>query len=176
MIVAHQDGGAAFERKWIEEAEHEFEPAITEIFVEHPDQGEAVVAGVEEVPSGQERADAGEEEPESRNLPPFSPRDLLGIIVAIVGTLVLVVLAATGNDNLNSTGGFGTDSGGGFSNQSARILIAGGVALINIAHVVGLVLFQAGPSRGGARTLFARLSLIGTPVAIAVSAILLATD
>lgn len=167
VIVAHRDGGAAFEKQWIEEAEQEFEPAITEIFVEHPDRGEAVVADVETLPSGQDRADPGEEEPESRNLPPFSPRDLLGIAVAIIGTIVLVILAATGNDNLND------GENGGFSNQSARILIAGAVALINIAHVVGLVLFQSGPNRGFGRDLFARMSLFGTPIAIAVSVLLL---
>lgn len=158
VIVAHRDGGAGFERQWIEEAEREFEPAITEIYVEHPDQGEAVVAEIEKLPAGQERADPEEEEPESRNLPPFSPRDLLGIVVAIVGTIVLVILAASGSDTLNDDGGLST--------QSAKILIAGAMALLNLAHVIGLVLFQSGPYRGFGRDLFARLSLFGTPIAI----------
>jgi hypothetical protein len=48
------------------------------------------------------------------------------------------------------------------------------MGLINLAHVVGLTLFQAGPHRGGARDFFARLSLYGTPLAIVVSAALLA--
>lgn len=107
----------------------------------------------------------------SANLPPFSPRDVLGIAVAIVGTIVLVILAASGGENLNSTGGFGSSSGGGFTDQSARILIAGALGLINLAHVVGLTLF-----RGAWRDFFARLSLYGTPVAILVSALLLALD
>jgi hypothetical protein len=53
-------------------------------------------------------------------------------------------------------------------------MIAGGMGLINLAHVVGLTLFQAGPHRGGARDFFALLSLYGTPLAIVVSAALLA--
>lgn len=158
VIVAHRDGGDVFETQWIEEAEREFEPVITEIYVEHPDQGEAVVADVETLPAGQDRADPEEEEPESRNLPPFSPRDVLGIVVAIVGTIVLVILAASGTDTLNDDGGL--------SSQSARILIAGAMALLNLAHVIGLVLFQSGPYRGFGRDLFARLSLFGTPIAI----------
>lgn len=165
VIVAHRDGGDVFEAQWIEEAEREFEPAITEIYVDHPDQGEAVVAEIEKLPAGQDRADPEEEEPESRNLPPFSPRDLLGIAVAIIGTIVLVILAASGNDNLN-------DGDNAFSSQAAKILIAGAMALLNIAHVVGLVLFQAGPNRGRARDLFAWMSLIGTPIAIIASLIL----
>ena len=159
VIVAHRDGGDVFETQWIEGAEREFEPAITEIYVDHPDRGEAVVADIEKLPAGQDRADPEEEEPESRNLPPFSPRDLLGIAVAIVGTIVLVILAASGNDNLN-------DGDNAFSSQSARILIAGAMALLNLAHVIGLVLFQSGPYRGFGRDLFARLSLFGTPTAI----------
>jgi len=159
VIVAHRDGGDVFETQWIEGAEREFEPAITEIYVDHPDRGEAVVADIEKLPAGQDRADPEEEESKSRNLPPFSPRDLLGIAVAIVGTIVLVILAASGNDNLN-------DGDNAFSSQSARILIAGAMALLNLAHVIGLVLFQSGPYRGFGRDLFARLSLFGTPIAI----------
>ncbi len=171
VIVAHRDGGPYLERQGIEESERDFEPPITELYVEAAGAGPRV-AEVERKPAGQPVADPGEAESRSRNLPPFSARDLLGIVVAIVGTIVLVILAATGDDNLNSTGGFGTDDGG-FTQQSARILIAGVFGLINLAHVVGLVLFQAGPYRGFARDLFARMSLYGTPVAIIVCLILL---
>jgi hypothetical protein len=122
------------------------------------------VADVEHVDAGQRRADPGEEEAESRNLPPFSPRDLLGILVAIVGTIVLVVIAASGGDDLSG------DSG--LSSQSVQILIAGGMGLINLAHVVGLTLFQAGPYRGFGRGLFANLSLYGTPIAVVISLLL----
>jgi hypothetical protein len=176
LIVAHSGGGPSYEKRWIEESEHEFEQPITEIFVDH-DGGGSHVADIERLPAGHADAAPGEAEGQSRNMPAFSPRDVLGIVVAIVGTIVAVILAATGNDNLNSTGGFGTETGGGLTNQSVRIIIAGAIALINIAHVVGLTLFQAGPYRGGGRDLFARLSLFGTPLAIAaIAALLLADD
>jgi hypothetical protein len=169
VIVAHRDGGPYLERQGIEESEGDFEAPITELYV---DAGEIVprVAEVERRPAG--RAGAGHEQSQPRNLPSFSAPDLLGVVVAIVGTIVLVVLAATGNDSLNSNGGFGTEDGG-FTQQSARILIAGAFALINLAHVVGLVLFEAGGHRGFARTFFANASLFGTPLAIIVCLLLL---
>jgi hypothetical protein len=164
VIVAHRDGGPYLERQGIEEAERDFEPPITELFVERHDEGEPTVADVEHHEAGQREADPSEHEPDSRNLPPFSPRDLLGIAVALVGTVILVVLAATGTDDLSGEGGL--------SAQSAKILIAGGMALVNLAHVIGLALFQAGPYRGFWRSFFARLSLLGTPVAIVVCLLL----
>ena len=159
LIVAHRDGGPPLERQGIEEAQRDFKPPITELFVERAEDREPTVAEVEHLEAGQDRADPEEAEPESRNLPPFSPRDVLGIVVAIVGTIVLVILAATGSDDLAG------DSGG-LSSQSAKILIAGAMALVNLAHIVGLTLFQAGPYRGAGRDLFANLSLFGTPTAI----------
>ncbi len=165
LIVAHSDGGPSYERQWIEEAEREFSQPITEVFVDHTDSGEARVTDVERKPAGHTEADPGEVEGQSRNLPPFAPRDVLGIAVAIVGTIVLVVLAASGSEDLT-----------GISSQSVRIMIAGGMGLINLAHVVGLTLFQSGPHRGAGRTLFADLSLYGTPLAIVVSALLLTLD
>ena len=165
LIVAHSDGGPSFERRWIEEAEREFEQPITEIYVDHADSGASRVADVERKPAGHADRDPGEAEGQSENMPPFSPRDVLGIVVAIVGTIALVILAATGSEDLT-----------GLSSQSVRVMLAGGMGLINLAHVVGLTLFQAGPHRGGARELFARLSLYGTPLAIAASIILLIAD
>jgi hypothetical protein len=165
LIVAHSDGGPSHERQWIEEAEREFSQPITEIFVDASGEGEAQVTDVERKPAAHAEADPGEVEGESRNLPPFAPRDVLGIVVAIVGTIVLVILAASGSEDLT-----------GISSQSVRVMIAGGMGLINLAHVVGLTLFQSGPYRGGGRTLFANLSLYGTPLAIVVSALLLTLD
>ncbi|MGH2985415.1 MAG: hypothetical protein ACRDLO_01860 [Solirubrobacterales bacterium] len=164
LIVAHRDGGPYLERRGIEEAEREFEPPITELFVERHEGGEPTVAEVEHIGPGRRRADPGEREPESRNLPPFSPRDLIGIVVAIVGTIVLVVIAASGSDDLSGAGGL--------SSQSVQILIAGGMGLVNLAHVVGLTLFQTVSYRGLGPDFFARLSLYGTPIAIVISLLL----
>jgi hypothetical protein len=49
------------------------------------------------------------------------------------------------------------------------MLIAGAFGLANLAHIVGLLLFQTVRYRGFWRDFLARLSLYGTPAAIVVS-------
>ena len=166
VIVGHRDA-PRIESRGIEDAEHEIEPKITEIFVSG-DGGGAHVAATDEVGEGRHPVDPAETEPRSRNLPPFSPRDLAGIAVALIGTIILIVLAAT-CENPNQQGGFDDASGGGLDECAARMIIAGALALANIAHVVGLMLFQAGGYRGWGRQFFAWLSLVGTPLAIVAS-------
>lgn len=94
----------------------------------------------------------------SANLPPFSVRDLLGIVVAVVGTIVLIVLAAS-CDDFSAEGGL-TESG--LSGCAGRVLIAGAVGLANLAHIVGLMLFQTVRYRGFWSGFFSQLSLYGT--------------
>jgi hypothetical protein len=94
----------------------------------------------------------------SANMPPFSVRDLAGVVVAVVGTIVLIVLASSCSD-FSAEGGLSTS---GLSGCAARVLIAGAVGLANLAHIVGLMLFQAVRYRGFWRNLFAKLSLYGT--------------
>lgn len=106
----------------------------------------------------------------SGNLPPFSVRDLVGIVVAVAGTIVLIVLAASCSD-FSEEGGL-TQSG--LSGCAARAMIAGVVGLVNVAHVVGLLLFQTVRYRGLWRNLFAQLSLYGTLAGI-VAALLVHT-
>jgi hypothetical protein len=74
------------------------------------------------------------------------------MVVGVLGTLVTIVLAAAGP---------GAQSGWG----AAAILIAIGIALVNMAHVVGLTLFESVRYRGGWETFFHRLALVGTPLA-----------
>lgn len=163
LIVAHEDAPLAQEHEGIADAEKSFEPPITELYVTG-EGGEARVAEVEEVGPGVQEVDPGEVQTESRNLPPFGIRDAIGILVAVVGTGALVILAAS-----CETVGFAE----GFDSCAARLLLAGLFGLINLAHIVGLTLFQAGPYRGFWRDFFAETSLYGTPAAIVVSAVLL---
>lgn len=101
----------------------------------------------------------------SENLPRLSVRDLAGIVVAIVGTIVLIVLASTDAGDASREG---ADPA-----QVARMLIAGGFGLINLAHVVALLLFGSLRYRGFWERFFAHVSLWGTLGAIVVSLILL---
>lgn len=118
-----------------------------------------------------DRAEAEEGGPDaeiqgrSENLPPFSAHDLAGIVVAIVGTIVLVVLASS-CDDLSAEGGL---TEGGLSGCAARILIAGVVGLANLAHIVALMLFQTVRYRGFWRNLLGGLSLYGTFAGIVAS-------
>lgn len=95
----------------------------------------------------------------SVNLSPFTRGDLVAVVVAIAGTIVAIVLAATGP---------GVESGAG----AAQILIAIGVSLVNMAHVVGLLLFESVSYHGAGQTFFRTLSLVATPAAIVANLLL----
>jgi len=162
LILTHEEGrGRWLEDDMFERARRKFEPPITHVVVEHDGSDSDRVADVERAPRGVEEPPEREVVGRSRNLPPYSLRDLAGIAVALVGTAILIVLAA-------SCGGQGHE---GFDDAgcAARILIAGGALLINLAHVVGLVLFQSLRYRGPGERFFALLSLWGTPIAVIVS-------
>jgi hypothetical protein len=97
----------------------------------------------------------------SRNLPPLSRMDIVGIAVAVVGTAALVMLAAV-SVNHDHTNPYSAVT-------IARVLIATGALLINMAHVVGIFFFESVDYHGPFQRLFARLSLIGTAAAVMVS-------
>lgn len=99
----------------------------------------------------------------SENLPPLTRRDLAGIAVAVIGTIALILLAVTTADR---------DSGeiGGLA--AARLLIATFATLINLAHVVGIFLFESVNYHGVFERFFSKMSLIGTPIALALSLLL----
>jgi hypothetical protein len=99
----------------------------------------------------------------SAYLPGLSRADLAGMVAGISGTIVTAVLAAAMTaDNGEVTG-----------RAAAAILIAIGIALINMAHVVGLTLMESVRYRGGFAKLFRYLSLIGTPLAVVANLVLL---
>ena len=97
----------------------------------------------------------------SRNLPPLTRMDIFGIAVAVVGTAVLVLLAVSSIDS---------DHTNPYSAVTiARVLIATGALLINMAHVVGIFFFESVDYHGPFQRFFARLSLFGTAAAVIVS-------
>jgi hypothetical protein len=110
----------------------------------------------------------GEHDPESGNLPPYTTRDLAGIFVAIAGTIALFVIAVNCPGNIGE--GFTTDAA-----CTAELIIAGAAALINVAHVIGLLLFTATRYRGFVERFFSLMSLIGTPLALVAVLVISAT-
>lgn len=155
VLIFERDGKERwFEHELFERAREHLEPPLRLVELRVDDDGEHVV-GVEEVGPGLVAEDADGVEI-SDNLPRFHRRDLVGIVVAIAGTIAAAVLAAatTAADETTSAA------------TAAAILIAIGIALINMAHVVGLTLLESIRYRSGAGHLFGTLSLIGTPLAV----------
>jgi hypothetical protein len=162
LIVAHaSDQARWFEDGLFERAQAELEPAVRMVTLRRDGaEGPPHLADVEESGAGLDPEPGADHEVElSPNLPRLTRGGLIGILVAIVGTIVTIVLAAAGP---------GTDSAGG----AAQILIAMAVALINMAHVVGLTLLESVHYRGGWQSFFSRLSLIATPLAIVANALI----
>jgi hypothetical protein len=96
----------------------------------------------------------------SKNMPPLSREDIVSIAVAALGTAAVVLIAVI-------------SAGGEHGNYSAvtiaRTLIATGILLINMAHVVGILFFESIDYHGPFQHFIARLSTFGTIGAIAVS-------
>lgn len=165
LLIGHSDKEGAFaERGLLEQAQRDLDLPVTELVVDRAETPH--VLDVKETERGAGR-DKGWRP--SANMPPLSRRDVAGIFVAIVGTLLLGALAA---DCVGEQSGHDFEEGRLNFACAARILIATGMALINLAHVVGLFLFQSVGYEGIWNRFFARLSLIGTPTAIVASLLL----
>ncbi len=96
----------------------------------------------------------------SGNWPPLSRTDIVGIAVAGLGTAALILIAAITADH---------DSGSYGAITIARILIATGALLINMAHVVGIFFFESVDYHGPFQRFFAGLSMVGTTAAVVIS-------
>jgi hypothetical protein len=168
IVVAHRDEEGAFaEKGLLEQAERDFDLPVLELIVDRADEPEVL-----DVQSSKPVAGRKKGWRPTYNWPPLSRRDIAGIMVAIIGTLILGVLAAKG---FSESGGNGNDreEGRAGAEGAALVLIALGMSLINLAHIVGLFLFQSVRYEGTFSRLFARLSLFGTPIAIVVALIIL---
>lgn len=162
LVVARaEDQARWFEHGLFERAQEELRPAVRLIAVRHEEAEKTPhLASVEESGPGHRTAAGAEQELSfSPNLPRITRGDLASILIAIVGTIVVIVLAATGP---------GAESAGG----AAQILIAMGVALVNMAHVVGLTLLESVHARGGPQRFFRDLSMAATPLAVVVNGLI----
>jgi hypothetical protein len=96
----------------------------------------------------------------SANLMPLSREDIISIAVAALGSAVGILIAVI-------------SAGGEHGNYSAvtiaRTLIATGILLVNMAHVVGILFFESVDYHGPFQHFIARLSTFGTIGAIVIS-------
>ncbi len=167
VVVAHRDEEGAFaEKGLLEQLERDLDLPVTELVVDKAGAPHVLAEERTEPVAGRRKGWRP-----SYNWPPLTKRELAGILVAILGTLLLGVLAADCVGDSNAAAG-DLEEGRLGAACIARMLIAVGMALINLAHVVGLFLFQSVGYRGLFSRFFARLSLYGTLGAVTVSLLL----
>ncbi|MET0557363.1 MAG: hypothetical protein ABW065_01650 [Solirubrobacterales bacterium] len=163
LVVAHRDEEGAFaEKGLLEQAERDFDLPVLELVVSHDENPELLDVKSTKATAGRRKGWRP-----SYNWPPLTRREIGGIVVAIVGTILLGILASKAIADSQSNGNDHEEGRAG-AEAAAAILIALGMALINLAHVVGLFLFQSVRYDGIFSRFFARLSLIGTPIAVVV--------
>ena len=94
FVIAHTESEELYaEHNLLPRLERDFDQPVTELIVEGSGQDQHVI-DVEETEPVAGRAKG--ERPASRNFPPLTRRDIFGLVVAIVGTLVIGTLAAAG--------------------------------------------------------------------------------
>jgi hypothetical protein len=149
-----------FEEGLFDRAREGLEPPLRMIVVHTGDPGGEHVVAVEEAGAGTSDSDEGEVGiPISHNMPQVPRGDLAGMATAIVGTIAAAILAAAAAGNSDSVTGW----------HAIALGVAIAIALVNMAHVVGLTLFESVRYQGGFAKLFRTLSLIGTPAAVLVN-------
>jgi len=165
LIFEHcEEQSKWYEEGLLEKAQEGIEPPLRVIVVEtgddeHPDH----VVEVEETGHGIVNPVEGHEIGGGAYVPGMTRSDFAGIVAGIVGTVIVAVLAAA------VAGGSGHETGW----EAVAILIAIGVALANLAHVVGITLFESVAYRGGFAKFFRTLALVFTPLAIAINTAIL---
>jgi hypothetical protein len=163
LIFEHEDAQARwFEQGMFEKAQAGIEPPLRLVVLHGDGDGTEHVVEVETAGRGTVDPNAGHEVGASYGAG-VSRTDFIGMTMGIVGTIAVAILAAAvfaGNGN--ATGA-----------QAAAVLIAIGVALVNMAHVVGLLLMDSVRYHGGFAKFFRTLALVGTPVAILANLLIL---
>jgi len=164
LIFEHAEGQAEwYENGLYERARESIEPPLRLVVLEQAQDRSDHVVETESTGRGTVNPIADEEFSGGAYVPGMTRSDLAGMIAGIVGTIVVAVLAAA------VAGGSGHESGW----EAVAILIAIGVALANLAHVVGLTLFESIRYRGGFAKFFRTLALTITPLAIVINAAVL---
>jgi len=164
VVIFEHEGAQArwFEEGLLEKAEAGLEPPLRMVVLRSDGDGEEHVVDVETAGPGTHDPIEGHEIGSSY-IPGLSRTDFAGMVAGIFGTIICGILAAAVTAENGSVSG----------KAAAAILIAIGVALANMAHVVGLTLMESVRYRGGFAKFFRYLALVGTPLAIVVILVLL---
>jgi hypothetical protein len=163
VLLTHAGDGARWaERDAFDRARRRISLPMT--LVEVDQRGELV--DVERSGPGSDAPPESVVEGESENLPRFSTRELLAMVVAAVGSIVLLVLAGDSISDASNPGA-GLDT-----SDLITVLLAGFFTFVNVAHILALTVFQSVGYRGMWSTFFAQLSLYGTPLAVIAALIL----
>jgi hypothetical protein len=158
LIFAHADDAKAwYEGDLWKHAEDSLEPPLKLVVLDGgPDDNERVV-DTETSSAGYSNTDA-DNEVDSSYMPGLTRGDLAGMILGIAGTIIAIILAAV------ATSG-GTAAGW----PAFAIGLAIVIALVNMAHVVGMLLMESVRYRGGFAKFFRSLALIGTPLVVLIN-------
>ncbi|HEX3238921.1 MAG TPA: hypothetical protein VHR18_02155 [Solirubrobacterales bacterium] len=163
LIFEHEDAQARwFEQGMFEKAQAGLDPPLRMVVLHGDDDGTEHVVEVETAGRGTVDPDAGHEVGTSYGAG-LSRADFAGMTMGIVGTIAAAILAAAVT----------AKSGNATGAQAAAILIAIGIALVNMAHVVGLLLMDSVRYHGGFANFFRGLALVGTPLAVLANLLLL---
>jgi hypothetical protein len=168
LVVTHDEQHAHWlEADLFERAKQRFEPPLTHVVVEGEGAG-SHARETEHAGRGTEGPSDAELESHSGNIPRLSIRDVAGIVIAIVGSIAAILIATSCPGGISEGEGTSTAC-------VIELILAGGISLINIAHVVALTMMQGMRYRGWAERYFATISLVGTPLVIAANLIISAT-
>jgi len=158
LIFSHADDDMAwYEGELWKHAEDSLAPPLKLVVVDGGTQGKEHVLRTATSSVGYSNNDAAHEI-STAYFPGLSRGDLLGMVLGIVGTIVAIILAAIAAAGGSTTGW-----------RAVAVGITIGVALINMAHVVGLLLMESVRYRGGFAKFFRTLSMVGTPLVILVN-------
>ncbi|HKO37055.1 MAG TPA: hypothetical protein VJU14_01665 [Solirubrobacterales bacterium] len=165
LIFEHAEGEAEwYEKGLYERAQESLEPPLRLIVLETGSQESPDhVVDVEETGEGLVNPIADKEVAGGAYVPGMTRSDFAGMVAGIFGTIVVAILSAA------VASGNGHESGW----EATAILIAIGVALINLAHVVGLGIMESIRYRGGFAKFFRTMALTLTPLAIVVNTAIL---
>jgi hypothetical protein len=167
ILVAHrEEEGSPIEKGLLEQAERDFDQPVTELVVTREDEPEVVDVQTTKRGSWRGRGKSG------AYLPPVNRRDIAGIGIGFLCTIILGILAAKGVSNSHTTAGDHEENRLG-TEVVVMMLLALAFALINLGHIVALMLAQGVRFEGFFNRFFSKVSLIGTPLALIPQVILL---